>query len=63
MRSTLMPLARAKTGFDPTAVIAVPVFVWRKAQMMKAKKAKKATSVGMTRCLVNWIDRVVEDMG
>ena len=42
--STEMPDARANIGFDPTAVIAVPVFVCRNAQIMNAKSAKKRIS-------------------
>ena len=40
----LIPDALANTGFEPTAVIAVPVFVWRNAQMMNAKSAKNRIS-------------------
>ena len=40
VRFTLMPAARAKAALEPTAVIAVPVLVWRKAHIRKASNAK-----------------------
>ena len=38
--STLIPEAFAKVGLEPTAVIAVPVFVCKNAHIRNAKKAK-----------------------
>ena len=38
--STFIPADLAKSGLDPTAVIAVPVLVWRNAQIRKARSAK-----------------------
>ena len=40
MPFTLIPAARANAGFEPTAVMAVPVLVCRNAQMPKARRAK-----------------------
>ena len=39
--STSIPEARANSGLEPTAVIAVPVLVRKKAQTRKETKAKK----------------------
>ena len=52
MRSTSMPQALANTGFEPTAVMAVPVLVCRNAHMPKASSAKNAiVPMGMTRLM------------
>ena len=48
----LTPAALAKEGLEPTAVIAVPVLVCRKAHIKKARAAKKSKlPVGMTRLM------------
>ena len=43
IRSTWMPAALAKVALEPTAVMAVPVFVCRKAHIRKASSANKAS--------------------
>ena len=48
--STFTPAALAKVGLEPTAVMAVPVLVWRNAHMAKASSAKNSSvPVGMER--------------
>ena len=46
--STLIPAALAKVGFEPTAVMAVPVLVWKNAHIAKASNAKnRSVPVGI----------------
>ena len=53
--SMLMPDALAKFGFEPTAVMAVPVFVWRNAHIRNASTAKnRRLPTGMEKCPM-WI--------
>ena len=48
--STFTPAARAKVGFEPTAVMAVPVLVWRNAHISQASSAKNSSvPVGIER--------------
>ena len=48
--SMLIPEALAKFGLEPTAVMAVPVLVWRNAHIRKASTAKnRRLPTGMER--------------
>lgn len=50
IRFTLMPAALANCGLEPTAVMAVPVFVRKNAQIPRARTAKnKMLPVGKYR--------------
>ena len=47
-----MPEALANVGLEPTAVMAVPVLVWRKAHIKRASRAKNSRDpVGITKLI------------
>ena len=56
-----MPEALANTGFEPTAVMAVPVLVCKNAHIPNASSVKnRIVPVGMTRFTPNGFSSIVK---